>query len=130
MTCMLCKADVPTGGDGMLLVLTYLGIVAAVGVLVFVPFRLAKGRRHRRIELVAAAAVLWGAAAAGLFIYSTGEQFKWADERSILIDSGYYDPQSIADAPPWPWNATIVLAAAYVAIVCGALLGGREQATR
>lgn len=122
MALELARADLPTSSDWKLvLVLMYLGIIAVTGVLVFVPIRLAKGRRRRPAELLAAAAVLWGVVSAGVFLYACTRQLNWSNEQTTLIESGYYDPQDTSAAPAWPWVATGVIAAGYAALIIWAL---------
>ena len=114
----LARANDPVSSDWKLaLVLTYLGIIAAAGALVFVPIRLAKGRGHRRMELLGAAAVVWGALTAGIFLPAITTRMKWSNEQTTLIESGYYDPQDTTAAPRWPWVATAVLACAYAGLI-------------
>lgn len=118
----LASADAPASPNWTLvLVLTYIGIIAATALLAFVIFRLAKGRGHRQIELLAGGAVVWGMLAAGLFLYASTRQLNWSNEQTTLIESGYYDPQDTTAAPAWPWIATSVIAAAYAALIAAAM---------
>lgn len=118
MALEFARADVPIGSDWkLILALTYLAILAVMGIMVFVPFRLAKGRRHHHIELITAATVLWGVASAGVFLYASTQQLKWSNEQTTLIESGYYDPQDTTAAPGWPWLASSVVAATYAALI-------------
>jgi hypothetical protein len=120
----LARADLPTSSDWKLvLVLMYLGILAVTGLMVFIPFRLAKGRRHRHVELLTAAAVLWGVISAGVFLYASTQQLNWSNEQATLIESGYYDPQDTSAAPKWPWIATAIIAGAYAALIAWSLAG-------
>ena len=128
MALELARADLPTSSDlKLVLVLIYVGILAVTGVLVFLPIRLAKGRRHRPAELLTAAAVLWGVLCAGVFLYASTQQLNWSNEQTTLIESGYYDPQDTSAAPAWPWVATGVIAASYAALIIWALARGSSQ---
>lgn len=130
----VAKADIPTASNWkLLLVLTYLGIIAGIGVLAFVVHRVANRRRHRHVELLTAATVLWGVVCAGLFIYASTQQLNWSNEQTTLIESGYYDPQDTSAAPNWPWVATGEIAAAYAGLILWALRRGslrREEVRR
>jgi len=119
---LLARADVSVSSDWKLaLVLTYLGILAALGVMVFIPIRLAKRRGHRQMELLGAAAVVWGAASAAVFLPTVTEQMKWSNEQTTLIESGYYDPQDTSAAPKWPWVASAMVAGAYAGLTVWSL---------
>ena len=72
--------------------------------------------------MLAAAAMLWGVVAAGVFLYASTERLNWSNEQTTLIESGYYDPQDTSAAPTWPWVATTVVAAAYVTLIVWAVL--------
>jgi len=62
-------------------------------------------------------AILWGMVMAGSALWMVNAQFKWAHERGILLQSGYYDPQNNSGAPAWPWWLWGVLAVAYGVLV-------------
>ena len=122
MALELARADLPTSSDWKLvLVLMYAGILAVTGVLVFIPIRLAKGRRRRPPELLTAAAVLWAVVCAGAFLYASTQQLNWSHEQTTLIESGYYDPQDTSAAPKWPWIGTAIIAGAYAALIAWSL---------
>ena len=114
------KAD--QSGADWVLILVGAFMFAVVAALAAIPVGLAARRaKPSRRELVLAASILWGVITAGSALYSVSAQFKWAHERDLLIQSGYYDPATKKDAPSKPWGWWGVLAAAYpVLLMLGA----------
>ena len=99
-------------------------IVVVVGGLSLVPLGLAWSRRHRKTELITAFVVLWGLCTSLSVGSSTIEQLKWSKEQMVRIQSGYYDPADVSDAPTWPWPVWAVLVSLYAVLVLWPLSTG------
>ena len=100
-----------------------LAVVLIAG-LAFLPCRLANGRRHSREGAIWLGAIVWGVVSAGLAIETIITLMDWSREQTLRLQSGYYDPaQAAADAPHFPWAATIVLLAVYLVLLAWSFLG-------
>ena len=98
--------------------------VAVIGVMVFTLLVLAHSRRHRRAEMIATLAILWGLMSIGSLAYTTVARFKWSQEYNVRLMSGYLDPNDLAqvsDQPQIPWITWSSLAAGYIVLVVWAL---------
>jgi hypothetical protein len=101
-------------------VMVCLGVIVAVGALAVVPMVLARRRGHRREEKVTGLTVLWALVLGGSILVSETARVKWAREQTIRIQSGYYDPQDVSDAPRYPWELWAALGVAYGGLVAWA----------
>lgn len=99
--------------SNLILILFCLAVVCFVGLLAFVPVRIARGRGHRQVEIITTLLIFWSIATAGLTIKTYLEQQKWSAEHQAEILSGYFDPKDESSRPEWPVKAAIGLAAAY-----------------
>jgi len=99
------------------LILYWIGIIAASALLALVPLTIAASRRHRQAHLVLLACVVWGVLTAGVCLYAVMQQFNWATEYALRVESGYYDPQSSTGAPALPLTTWGLLAVAYLGLI-------------
>lgn len=103
--------------SSLTLIIIGVGIVAAVFALAFVPVAIAWSRRSRHSDPIVLAAVVWGVLLAASVISTTMAQMKWTREKSLRIESGYYDPNDTADEPRLPWVSWAGLTALYLLLV-------------
>ena len=104
------------------------GILILVTLIGFVPVAIAWSRRHRRTELITAAALLWGLLAAGSLAVTTVRQLNWSQERQRRIESGYFDPADTSDAPTLPIPLWGGLGLAYVGLIAWGISQKRPSA--
>lgn len=104
-----------------MLVLLTLGALVVAAALAVLPIVLARSRRHRHVEIIAAIAVLWGFLAAGSVVMTSMEEAKWSKERLVRVQSGYYDPNDNSGAPAKPVGVWTGLAVSYVALILWSL---------
>jgi len=127
LSCILTFLAYAEGGDSsesnLVVVLICAGIIAAVGLAGLIPVLVARSRRHRYREAIVLMSVVWGVLAAGSLTSTAIAQLKWSKERMLRIESGYYDPRDITDAPPLPWWTWSLLALGY----CGLWIGAMAQ---
>jgi hypothetical protein len=108
-------------GISMGLLLFWLASLAAIGVLAFVPMRLA--RRGRWHEWINVGTLLWAVLAAWNAIGYSQAYAAWSKEQMLRVQTGYFDPNSTSGAPVWPWGWWIGLALMYVAILGWSFIG-------
>ncbi|HXE54782.1 MAG TPA: hypothetical protein VN541_17310 [Tepidisphaeraceae bacterium] len=118
MTHLLANAE-PSDStiSSLTLIIIGVGIVAAVFVLAFIPVAIAWSRRSRRSDTIVLGAVLWGVLAAASFTSATMAQMKWSREKTLRIQSGYYDPNDATDEPQLPWVSWVGLAVLYFVLL-------------
>ena len=119
-----------SSNSNLLIILISVAVLIVVGGLGFVPVAIAWRRRHRYAEVIGAGAVLWGLLAAGSLIYTASARLNWSRERMLRIESGYYDPRDLSDAPKWPWMAWGGLGVGYGVVVTISLARGDGSARR
>lgn len=128
MAFSLASAEVTDlSGSGWWIVLIDLGVIAAVAVLALVPMVVARTRFHPRTEGIIAGAFLWGLVTAGSMTYTAITQYQWLRERSLLIKTGYYEPQNDPGAPAWPWGLWVMGLVGYGVLV-GYSLSSKKSA--
>jgi len=120
--CLANAESVDPTVSNLMTVLACIGIILAVGAVAFVPVIIAWRRGHRQSEALMAAAVLWGVLAAVSAISTTLEQMKYSHQHQLLVQSGYYDPNDVTDAPQSPWVTWAILAGGYGVLVLWAAL--------
>jgi hypothetical protein len=116
----LAFAESPESSNvSLVLVLAVAGIVGAAALLAAMPVLISRRRRrHRRNDAVLAFAIVWAVLAAGSGIYAVAQYENWSRERTMRIESGYYDPREAdRDAPRLPWVAWTALACGYGALI-------------
>jgi hypothetical protein len=96
-------------------------IIATTAVLASVLIFTSRARRHRQVELITAAAILWALITAVSLIYAQESQMNWSKEYTMRIESGYLDPHDTSDAPKLPWTLWTGLAIAYAAMLAWSL---------
>jgi len=122
MHIVLAYAQVPDSGDtSLVLVFAAALILAATAAAAYVLIYLARRRRHRRTDLLAAAAFFWGLITAGSLLYAEQSQMNWSKEYTVRLESGYFDPTDLTDAPKLPWKIWTGLGIAYAAMLMWAL---------
>jgi hypothetical protein len=93
-------------------------IIGAIALAAFVPIALAGRRRHGSHGTIMTLMVFWGTVLAFDAIDVLMEQLRWASEKGLRLQSGYYSgTQARADAPALPWLLWAILAGAYGAIL-------------
>jgi hypothetical protein len=102
-------------GTGVVVIMMAATAIAVAAAVAFVPVAIAWRRRHRRADLILAVAIVWAALAAGSVIVTVSKQMDWSKERTLRIESGYYDPNDTTAAPPWPWTTWGALGGVYAA---------------
>ena len=123
--CIIAYAESPESSNvSLVLILASVAIVAAVAGLAFVPMLISWRRRHRRSDAIVGVAVVWALLAAGSGVVATVQQMNWSRERSMRIESGYYDPRDAeGEAPALPCTTWAALAGGYAAVVGWACMG-------
>jgi hypothetical protein len=114
-------------GASGIVALAYVAVLIAVAALAIAPIFAARRAGHGSVRGIAAAAIFWALAAAGAGISTASDRFRWAHEREIAIESGYYDPRAPGDEPPWPRGLAAGIGGAYAALWAYALAGGRAR---
>jgi hypothetical protein len=99
------------------LVVISAALVLVVAGAAFVPLRLAWRGRHRQVEAITTTILFWGLAAAGSLIWAANAEFKWNQEYTLRIESGYADPRDLSGAPQLPWMLWGILAGVYVGLI-------------
>jgi hypothetical protein len=105
------------------LVLIWCGIMIAAAGLALVPLVIARVRRHRHVETLLACTIVWGLLAAFSVGHAVGAQISWAKEYQLRVETGYYDPRDLGDAPLLPWLGWGLLALAYLVLLMWASAG-------
>jgi hypothetical protein len=94
--------------------LVALSLFAVIAVFAFLPLRAARIRRHPKVSLVTALALLWALLTAGSVALYAVTQTRWQSEQSLRLSSGYLDPAAPQpDAPAAPVPLWVLLALAY-----------------
>ena len=126
MIVLLANAEMSDlSGSTWRLILLCLAVLTVVSLLMLAPIVLARRRRHRWVEAITLGSVMWGISTAGTIVGTAFAQFKWAQDRLLLIETGYYAPDNTTDAPAWPWGIWIILALGYCALVVCATIRKR-----
>ena len=116
-------------GANMVLMMTWLVVIAGVAIAAFVPFRLASAGGRRRGEGVTALIIVWALIAGFSGIRTSMTRSKWAQDYQIRLQSGYYDPADPQNVPPaWPWKTWAGLAVGYGVLMVFAARGTTEPA--
>ncbi|HEY2584641.1 MAG TPA: hypothetical protein VGI81_02625 [Tepidisphaeraceae bacterium] len=116
----------PTLGS-LVTVLTCAGIVLGVAVAASIPVMIAWSRRHRRADWVITLAILWGVLTVVSVASFVLKEMKYSHEHVLAIESGYFDPNDVSDAPPPPLTMWAILGVGYLALLAWPLL--RRPAT-
>ncbi len=103
------------------------GAFAAAALLMFVPIALARRRRHRFTEIITTASVFLGFLAAGSVIYFTIQQMNWSHEQTLRLQSGYGNPDDLADAPRRSWVIWALMILIYIALLLWAWIPRRRS---
>ncbi len=118
------------GGDSSVLnlriVLVSLGVIAGTVILALIPICIAWSRRHRRSDVILAAAVVWGVLAGAIVLRWAVAEIQWSREWTMRIKSGYFDPNDQSDAPLRPWKLWTGLGLGYGALVIWSLIGKKR----
>lgn len=109
------------------LVMIWCGIMIAAAGLALLPLVIARIRRHRHVETLLAGAIVWGLLAAVSVGRAVGAQISWAKEYQLRVETGYYDPRDLGDAPQLPWLSWGLLALAYLVLLTWASAGGSTR---
>jgi hypothetical protein len=102
-------------------------IVLVAGAIAFIPVLIAWSRRHRYSEGIVAVAMLWGLCTVLSVASTTLASTKYEHEHELQIESGYYDPTDVSDAPTKPWLTWAALGAGYCALIGWAAIPGRAS---
>jgi hypothetical protein len=118
------------GGDNsdlnLRIVLVSIGVIAGIAVLGLIPVCIAWSRRHRRGDLILAAAVVWGVLTGAVVLRWAVTEIQWSREWLMCIKSGYYDPNDQSDAPQRPWQRWTGLGLGYGGLIIWSL-GGKKR---
>lgn len=117
----------PTRGN-LTAVLTCAGIVLGVGVVALIPVMIAWSRRHQRADWVMTVAILWAVLATVSLASTVLAEMKYSDEHTMAIQSGYFDPNDMSDAPPLPIRTWTALGVAYLALLAWPMVRRQQQA--
>ena len=121
--------NVDSTESNLSIVLLCAGLVIAAAACALVPILMSRSRRHVQSDAVLGLAILWALVAAGVSANACIQQMKWSDERTLRIESGYYDPKDQSDAPRLPWEIWSAIALAYAGLVLWPLYGRRKDVT-
>ncbi len=128
MICHLAYADASDPSQSnLLLVLLGIGVILVTCVLAFVPVGMAWSRRHRRSDVVVAAAVLWGLVTVGSIVSTMAAQMQWSREHVLRMKTGYFDPDDRTGAPMRPWVLWAGLGTAYGGLLVGSVAGPKTR---
>jgi len=118
----LAYAQVQDSSDmSLIMVFAAALILAATAAAAYLLIHIARRRRHRRTDLLAAAAFFWGLMTAASLLYAEQSQMNWSKEYTVRLESGYFDPTDLTDAPKLPWKIWTGLGIAYGAMLMWAL---------
>lgn len=107
-------------------------IVLGACLLAFIPIFTALSRKHQQSHPIAVISMFWGVAIAVITIWCMLQRLDWSKELTMRMQSGYYDPHDVSDAPTFPWIILMIAASAWVALLAWAMVGARlpmEQAS-
>ncbi|HEX4794468.1 MAG TPA: hypothetical protein VH370_11780 [Humisphaera sp.] len=121
--------NVDSTESNLSIVLLCAGLIIAAAALGLIPILLSRSRRHVQSDAVLGLGILWALLAAGVTAHACMQQMKWSDERSLRIESGYYDPQDQSDSPRLPWEIWSALAVGYGGLILWPLYGRRKDVT-
>jgi hypothetical protein len=111
---LLASAPIPVSSDSNVeLILISAGVVLVVGILAFIPIRLARSRGSRNPDALLAFVILWGLVLAGSVSYSVMRQMDWNSTYQQRLQSGYGNPDDLSDKPKPPVVLWAALGAAY-----------------
>jgi len=121
--------NVDSSESNLSIVLLCAGLVIAAAALALIPILMSRSRRHVQSDAVLGLGILCALVTAGVTAHACMQQMKWSDERTLRIESGYYDPQDQSDAPRLPWEIWSALAIAYAGLVLWPMHGRRKDVT-
>lgn len=106
-------------------ILMAFAIVLGACILAFFPVFTALSRKNHQSHSIAVMSLFWGVAVAVITIWCMLQRLDWSKELTMRMQSGYYDPRDLSDAPAFPWIILIVAATAWIALLAWAFLGAR-----
>lgn len=129
MMLLLANAEPTDLSESQLpVILACLLVIVVAAAMTVIPIAIATRRSHRRMDVVIAAALAWGLAAAASVIYFWLAEIQWSQEYQRMIKTGYFDPQDTSGAPAYPWQQWIVLAAVFVGLIAYTMFRKRPPA--
>ena len=114
-----------SAGDSNSLTVIVLAFAIVLGacVLAFIPIFTALSRKNRQSHSVAVMSLFWGVAVAVITIWCMLQRLDWSKELTMRMQSGYYDPRDLSDAPAFPWIILLIGAGAWIVLLTWAFLG-------
>ena len=98
-------------------------IVLGACLLAFIPIFAALSRRNHQSHSIAVMSIFWGVAVAVITIWCMLQRLDWSKELTIRMQSGYYDPRDLSDAPACPWILLMIAAGVWIVLLAWAFLG-------
>jgi hypothetical protein len=103
------------------------GILIAAVAAAMVPICIARSRRILQSDALVPLAIVWALTSAVVSIYAYIAQSRWKREYLLRIQSGYFDPRDLSDAPVLPWTYWYVLGAMYLLLILWAMSGKQRS---
>ncbi len=121
----LAYAQSAGDSNSLTVIVTAFAIVLGACVLAFIPIFTALSRKNHQSHSIAVMSLFWGVVVAVITIWCMLQRLDWSKELTVRIQSGYYDPRDLSDAPAFPWVILIVAASAWIVLLGWALVGAR-----
>ena len=127
----LAYAQSAGDSNSLTVIVMAFAIVLGACILAFIPIFTALSRKNHQSHSIAVMSLFWGVAVAVVTIWCMLQRLDWSKELTMRMQSGYYDPNDLSDAPAFPWVILIVAAGAWIVLLTWAFVGARlptEQA--
>lgn len=119
----LAYAQSAGDSNSLTVIVTAFAIVLGACVLAFIPIFTALLRKNHQSHSIAVMSLFWGVVVAVITIWCMLQRLDWSKELTMRLQSGYYDPRDLSDAPAFPWIILIVAAGAWIVLLAWAFLG-------
>lgn len=132
MCFVLAYAQSAGDSNSLTVIVMAFAIILGACILAFIPIFTALSRKNHHSHSIAVMSIFWGVAVAVITIWCMLQRLDWSKELTMRLQSGYYDPKDLSDAPAVPWIVLIIAAGAWVALLAWALVGAplpHEQAS-
>jgi len=121
----LAYAQSAGDSNSLTVIVMAFAIVLGACVLAFIPIFTALSRKNHQSHSIAVMSIFWGVAVAVVTIWCMLQRLDWSKELTMRLQSGYYDPNDLSDAPAFPWIILIVAAGAWIVLLAWAFVGAR-----